>query len=257
MKYLLLLFCFILFLSGICFSQEQNIDQPLNLDKKTVDTQITEPKEEINSNKEAVDSFELPSFGTSVKQSIAKKIFQKMSSANIGLNDYECPLKASIKAKYSFLEVPFNLDGNYYFKAPDRYHVKFERAPQFLSKYPQVFGWSLPNPSEYTIKILNGEAEYANCFILRLIPIIGRGDLQKIEMWVDKKTYLFPRQLYSYREGGFVDVKANYRKIENYSLFDLMQMEISFPKSGIKANAIVNYGEYKINQGLDDSLFTK
>lgn len=238
-KYIFLVFCLIIFSSTICFSQDKKVEQASNTNKKNVDL------------------FELPAFGSSVRQSTAKKIFEKMSSANIGLEDYECPLSASVKAKYSFLEVPFNLDGNYYFKAPDRYHVKFERAPQFLSKYPQVFGWSLPDPSEYSIKIFEGESEYADCFILRLIPLKGRGDLQKIEMWVNKKTYLFPRQLYSYREDGFVDIKASYRKIENYSLFDLMNMEISFPKSGVKASAVVKYGEYKINQGLDDSIFTK
>ncbi len=258
--------CFILF-SVPCYSQQPSVSpspsvSPLvspSTDNGTIKPEQPRPSPSPSvsqplQGKEA-KKFELPPWGSSVRQSVAKQIFQKMRDANSGLNDYVCPLTVAAKAKYSFLEVPFNLEGHYYFKSPDKYRVKFEKAPEFLSKYPQIFGWSLPEPSEYTIKIFEGTDEYSRCFMLRLIPVIGRGDLQKIEMWINKDNWLFPRQLYSYRDGGFIDVKCTYRKTNDFNLFDTMHMELNFPKSNIKASADALYGEYIINQGVSDQIF--
>ncbi len=198
---------------------------------------------------------ELPKSGSSVRTALLKQIIDKMKNVNSGLNDYSCPVSVKTKAKYAFLEVPFDLSGIYYYKYPDKYKVKFEKAPQFLSKYPQVFGWSLPDPTKYSGKIFDGSGEYANCFILRLVPIQGRGDMQKIELWVDRATWLFPRQRYAYKDGGFVDVFCKYRTVGGFSLFDSMNMDVGFPKSGIKATSQAIYGDYTINTGLDDSVF--
>lgn len=197
----------------------------------------------------------LPNYGSSVRQPVFRQIVEKMKNVNSGLKDYSAPISAQTKAKYSFLQVPFNLSGAYFFKEPDHYKVKFEKAPEFLSKYPQVFGWTLPQPEKYTVKICDPGEGYPNCFMLRMVPVQGRGDLMKIEMWVDKSTWLFPRQRYCYRDGGYVDVKSTYRKVDSFTLFDTMHMDISFPKVSVTATSDVTYGEYQINKGLDDSIF--
>ena len=178
-----------------------------------------------------------------------------MQNVNKGLKDYTCPITAVVKTKYSFLAVPFNLEGTYYFKEPDHYKVEFKKAPDFLSKYPSAFGWSLPDPTKYTMKIFDGEGEFSDCFILRMIPVEGRGDLQKIDMYINRTTWLFPRQIYSYQNGGEVDIRCSYRDVKGFKLFGSMEVEANFPKMGIKATGNASYGYYKINSDLPDEIF--
>ena len=196
-----------------------------------------------------------PASGASVRKSFAKRIVDRMRGANPGLEDYYCPFKAKAKIKYAFLGLPVNVEGTYYFKQPDKYCVKFVKAPEFLSKYPQVFGWSLPDVEKYSIRYFDGEGEFSDCFMLRLVPIEGRGDLEKIEMWISRETWLFPRQIYSYKNGGQVDIRCFYRDIDGFRLFDRMEAVIKFPSMGISGTAEGVYGEYVINSGLSDDIF--
>ena len=227
-------------------------------DKKDVEVKDNDKKDVDNDKKienSTSDDFVLPSSGSSLRRSQAFKIVEKMQNVNKGLKDYTCPITAVVKTKYSFLAVPFNLEGTYYFKEPDHYKVEFKKAPDFLSKYPSAFGWSLPDPTKYTMKIFDGEGEFSDCFILRMIPVEGRGDLQKIDMYINRTTWLFPRQIYSYQNGGEVDIRCSYRDVKGFKLFGSMEVEANFPKMGIKATGNASYGYYKINSDLPDEIF--
>ncbi len=219
-------------------------------DKK--DTEVKDGDKKIDSTS---DDFVLPPSGTSLRRAQAFKIVEKMKNVNKGLKDYTCPINATVKTKYSFLAIPFNLEGDYYFKEPDHYKVEFKKAPDFLSKYPSAFGWSLPDPNKYTMKIFDGDGDFTDCFILRMIPIEGRGDLQKIDMYINKTTWLFPRQIYTYQNGGEVDIRCSYRDVKGFKLFGSMEVEANFPKMGIKATGNASYGYYKINTDLPDEIF--
>ena len=230
-------------------------------DKKDTDVKDNDKKDtdvKDNGNKienSTSEDFVLPPSGSSLRRSQAFKIVEKMQNVNKGLKDYTCPITAVVKTKYSFLSVPFNLEGDYYFKEPDHYKVEFKKAPDFLSKYPSAFGWCLPDPNKYTMKIFDGEGEFADCFILRMIPIEGRGDLQKIDMYINRTTWLFPRQIYSYQNGGEVDIRCYYRDVKGFKLFGSMEVDANFPKMGIKATGTASYGFYKINTDLPDEIF--
>lgn len=201
------------------------------------------------------DEIIFPESGSSIRQSLAARIFDRMRACNDGLEDYTCPIKATAKVRYAFVSVPFNIEGDYFFKQPDKYAVKFTKAPDFLSKYPQAFGWCIPDASKYSIRYFDGEGEFADCFMLRMVPIEGRGDLQKIDMWINRATWMFPRQVYTYKNGGEIDIRCFYRQMESFSLFDRMDITLAFPSMGIKGSGEAVYGEYKINSGLDDGIF--
>lgn len=183
-----------------------------------------------------------------------EKILSKMKAVNEELKDYSASFNMKMKVKYSFLELPINLEGNYYFKSPDKHKIKVNRAPNFLAQYPQVFGWSLPHPKDFTGKV---KGEENGCKILKLVPIMGMGDLLKIEIWVDKNTYRYPRQVYYYRDGGKIAIDISYKNVGGYYLFDRLNGTFEFPKNNIKASGEAIYKSYKINQGIPDSFFEK
>ncbi len=219
---------------------------------------ISVPEQPAEKNKVDVKKdVNFPSYGSSLKRADFAKIIDRMRIVNLGLKDYVSPFDISVKAKYTFLEIPFNIEGNYYFKEPDLHKVTFVKAPDFLGRYPQAFGWSLPDPSKYTVKIFEGGEGFTDCFMLRMVPIEGRGDLEKIDLWVDKNTWLFPRQIYSYRNGGEVDLLCHYRSIEGFKLFDKIDFKILFPFIGIQATGEVVYGDYYINKGIAEEMFEK
>lgn len=187
----------------------------------------------------------------------AEEIFEKMHATNQGLEDYVGELTVNTKIKYSFLEMPVNLTGTYYYKAPDKHKVEINKAPQFLSKYPQIFGWSLPNPDEFTVKVFDSYGSDGNSYLLRMVPKRGRGDLLKVEIVVDKSTYLFSRQIYYYRDEGEINIANTYKTVEGFNLFDTVNGVIKFPKVNVNATLDAVYNSYKINQGLSDDIFEK
>jgi len=180
-----------------------------------------------------------------------------MKNANKGLADYSVPLTMKVKVKYSLLEIPINLEGMYYYKEPDKHKLKVNKAPSYLSKYPQIFGWSLPDPRDFTSVIKECPDGNRECMLVKLIPIMGKGDLLKVEMWVNRTSFLSPRQVYYYRDGGKITLELTYRTIDSFHLFDQVQSSLEFPKMSLNARADALYGDYSINKGLDDSIFTE
>lgn len=180
-----------------------------------------------------------------------------MKNANKGLADYSVPLTMKLKVKYSLLEIPINLEGMYYFKEPDKHKLKVNKAPSYLSKYPQIFGWSLPDPGDFTSKVRECPDGNKECMLVKLVPIMGKGDLLKVEMWVNKTTFLSPRQVYYYRDGGKITLELTYRAVSSFHLFDQVQSSLEFPRMSLNAHADALYGDYSINKGLDDSIFAE
>jgi len=182
-------------------------------------------------------------------------VIQKMKMVNKGLKDYSSDVKVTGMGRYSILDIPLYVEGVYYYKEPDKHRLKVNRGPHYLSQYPQAFGWSLPDPDDWTCKVKEISENGTTYIILKLIPIMGMGDLQKVEMWIDKSSYLFGKQIYFYRDGGKMTLDTSYRTVNGYSLFNKLVGHFEFPKKHIKADAEVEYGEYRINQGIDDSVF--
>jgi hypothetical protein len=182
-------------------------------------------------------------------------ILEKMKMVNRGLRDYSSTVRITGMARYSLLDIPLFAEGIYYFKEPDKNKLKLSRGPHYLAQYPQALGWNLPSPDEWTGKVRESQENGKDYIILKLIPINGIGDLLKIEMWVDRSTYLFSKQIYYYRNNGKLILDSSYRVVDGFSLFNKLTGHIEFPGKNIKGDAEAEYGDYRINQGIDDSLF--
>jgi outer membrane lipoprotein-sorting protein len=178
-----------------------------------------------------------------------------MKLVNKGLRDYSSSVKITGLARYSIIDMNIYAEAVYYFKDPDKHRLKISKGPHYLAQYPQVMGWSLPSPHEWTCKIRETRENGKDYIVLKLIPIHGMGDLLKTEMWVDKSSYLFLRQVYFYRDNGKLTLDSSYQVVNGFYLFNKLVGHLEFPKKKIKADAEANYGEYKINQGIDDSVF--
>jgi len=195
----------------------------------------------------------LPSWAQD-KLPTVEELFKRMGEVNPGLKDYSSDIK--VKLKFSVSSI--NMQGKYYYKKPDKYKLEIKKAPYVLKKYPQMFGWCLPDPTRHNCIVkLDKDAEGKECYVVDLIPIQGRGDLTKQEIWINTQNYTFPKQVYEYHYGT-ITVEAKYRKEGKFILFDTIEayFDIKVPLFGnLKATALADYQNYKTNIGLPDSFF--
>lgn len=185
----------------------------------------------------------------------AKFLFDKMQSINPNLKDYSSEITVTLKGVALILPINLDLKGKYFYKKPDRHKLELERAPKFLSKYPQIFGWHLPELAKHTAMLKDVSLNEIPCWKITLTPIEGRGDIIQEDIWVNKSDYTFLRHLTTYKKDAFIEVNVQYRREGENILFDKMKADFYFPAVRVKAAANANYKNYKINPGLSDDFF--
>ncbi|MCL5035767.1 MAG: hypothetical protein M1269_01490 [Chloroflexi bacterium] len=185
----------------------------------------------------------------------AREIFDKMEKVNPNLKDFSSEITVKLDGSALFLPIHLDLKGKYFYKKPDKHKLELEKAPKFLSKYPQIFGWHLPELEKHKTLVKDVMIDDLPCWKITLIPIEGRGDIVQEDIWVNKKNYTFPRNLTTYRNDAYIQVDVKYRNEGENSLFDKMTAEFYFPKVKVKATAAAGYSNYKVNIGLTDDFF--
>ena len=182
-------------------------------------------------------------------------IIESMKKINPGLKDYASDIKVKVKVQLSILPLGMDLQGKYYYKKPDKYKLELKNAPKTIQKYPQIFGWRLPETDINTFVVdattLNGIPVYH----VTINPSIGRGDIINEEMWVDKDKYVFYKYVTHYKNDGLISTDIKYRTEKGYQLFDQVDAGFSFPKVGVNATAHAEYPAYQLNVGLSDDFF--
>lgn len=209
----------------------------------------------------------------------AEQLYQKVSGTNPGLKDFVSNLGIVTVINAGIIPLTLNMEGQYFFKSPDKHKLKLEKAPKLVEKYPQIFGWSLPKFEKYHWKILgkdtlyfsqkpNGKKKYdaitsdqsdggwnAVCYALEVVPREPEGNLVRYILYVDEKDWSIPRQRYEYEKNASIELNVKFRTLESFKLFDRMSANFSFPDIGLTASAHASYRDYRLNQNLPDSIF--
>ena len=185
-------------------------------------------------------------------------IFAKVKQINPGLKDYQADIDIALKAKVAFLPYNPKMSGKYYHKRPDKHKLVLEKAPSYVKKYPNIFGWNLPVLEKFNTKVaeettLDGQPVWR----IELTPKQGMGDIQLVEYWVNRSNYTIPRQETHYKNNGKLAVNVKYRTTDGFQVFDSMVAEFNFPSASVTATATATYANYKFNQNLQDSFFGK
>ncbi|MBQ7529660.1 outer membrane lipoprotein-sorting protein [bacterium] len=187
-----------------------------------------------------------------------ENIFNNIKNINKGLVDYQANIDIQLQARLAF--IPYNpaMSGSYYYKAPEKHKLVLEKAPSYLKKYPNIFGWHLPKIEKFNSRVTETiELEGQKVWHILMLPKQGMGDIISVEMWVNCKDYTVPRQVTNYKNDGRLSVNVQYTTIEGYKVFDKMSAQFVFPKVAVNANATAKYSNYKFNNNLPDSFFEK
>ncbi len=187
-----------------------------------------------------------------------EEIFARVRQLNPGMTDYQADIDIAIRAKVAFLPYNPRMSGSYYYKQPDKHKLVLEKAPSYVKKYPNIFGWNLPKLEKFTSRVvaqvdLDGQPTWH----IALTPKQGMGDVQLVEIWVNRSNYSVPRQITRYKNNGLLAVDVQYRQAQDFLVFDKMSARFEFPAVSVNATATATYANYKFNQGLTDDFFKK
>lgn len=189
-------------------------------------------------------------------------IIAKVKKLNPGLQDYQANINVQIHAKVSFLPYNTTVAGKYFHKTPDKHKLVVEKAPSYVKKYPNIFGFSLPKVEKFNSCVqdtttINGRQVYH----IAMLPKVGMGDIERVDLWVDTQNFTVPRQTTSYKNNGKLNVDVVYRQDHSnkrsYWVFDTMSASFEFPKVFVSAKANATYSNYVFNQALSDAFFAQ
>ena len=187
-----------------------------------------------------------------------EQIFAKTKAINKGLQDYKADINISLNAKVSIIPYNTKMSGSYYHKVPDKHKLVLENAPNYVKKYPNIFGWNLPKLEKFHSRVsevttIGGQKAWH----IDMLPKQGMGDIENVEIWINCENYTVPRQVTHYKRNGRLAVDVSYSQKNGYWVFDKMSAEFVFPAVSVNATATAQYSNYEFNLGLTDDFFPK
>jgi hypothetical protein len=186
----------------------------------------------------------------------AEAIFQKVRALNPGLQDSQAQVDLTLRAVLLVVPYQARVRGKYYFKRPDMHKLEATEAPDYIKRYPQAFGFSLPRLERFASTVLGPETLAREpVWHLRLLPREPMGDVEAIELWIHRDLHTVLRHVTFYKAQGRLAVDLEWRRTQSFLVIDRMRGAFDFPSVGLKATAAGRYSDYRFNQGLPDSLF--
>lgn len=178
-------------------------------------------------------------------------LVQRMASVNPGLQSYTASLHMVIALRsMPYVSVP--LDGNYYFKRPDKQAVVFDTVPalaqQFQKVYPKIdppVSW----PDLYDISVLRSDAATTT---LRLVPR-RQGRVAHLDVAVDNATAMPSQYTWTYVDGGSVSFDQQYERVAGNYLVRSQTGKVALPS--YDADVTTTFSNFKLNVDVPEGVF--
>jgi len=201
------------------------------------------------------------------------EILNKVKQNFERVKDYQ--VEALIKVNMEFLKVP-DMKAVIYFKQPDK--VKMD-SKEFAMLPKQAFNFSptaLLDNKYNAIYVgqdkINGQEES----IIKVIPNSDSSRVILSTLWIDTDKNLVRKIVSTVRRGGDTQIQLSYNNNSKYPLpekitfsFEVPKLQYlqdprekkletekkNEPKQTDKGTVTITYTDYKVNQGLPDSIF--
>ncbi|MBV9646636.1 MAG: hypothetical protein JO043_04155 [Candidatus Eremiobacteraeota bacterium] len=180
-------------------------------------------------------------------------LFHRMTQVNAHLRSYKADLHADVALK-TFPYLSPSLDGNVYYKQPDKQAVVFDTVPALAAQFKKVYPRLEPPsqwPSLYSMSTL-GDQNGITTF--RLVPR-KHGRVQHLDVRTDDSTATIKSMTWTYEDGGYVTFDETLQKQNNNYLIKTMNGHVELP--AYKADVVLAYSNYKLNVPVSDSVFSE
>ena len=195
----------------------------------------------------------------SQQQLTVKQILAHMSANTAGLSSYQVPVHIVAHVKKGAISVPVTMDGNRYFKAPDRSEVKINSGiPAIAKSFSNTYA-SLGTPSTwlYTYDFTSQtEGDVEGHHVYSLTAVYKKpSHVDHIVLDVDTTTFDPVRVQWFYKNGATLVMHIEENLVgSKYRLPQHEEVDASFP--AYRGTADVTFGQYQLNVPIDDSVFS-
>ncbi|MDQ2908598.1 MAG: hypothetical protein M3R44_04520 [Candidatus Eremiobacteraeota bacterium] len=178
-------------------------------------------------------------------------LYKRMVALNGNVSSYEADVHLDVALR-TFPFISPSLDGNVYYKRPDKEVVVFNTVPALAAQFKKVYP-RLDPPDQwtslYTVTKL-GDADGATTF--RLVPKKD-GRVQHLDVKVDDASAAPSSYTWTYKDGGFVTFEQSYTHENGAYLLHKQTGRVELPT--YKADVTSNFSNYRLNVAVADSVF--
>jgi hypothetical protein len=178
-------------------------------------------------------------------------LYHRMTQVNAHLRSYKADLHADVAMKtFPFLSP--SLDGNIYYRQPDKEAVVFDTVPALAAQFKKVYPRIEPPalwPTIYTVSLLGDDGGITT---FRLVPR-KHGRVSHLDVKTDDASATIKSMTWTYEDGGFVTFDQTMQKLNDNYVLKSMTGHVELP--AYKADVSLAYSNYKLNVDIADSVF--
>lgn len=178
-------------------------------------------------------------------------LLKRMTQVNSGLQSYSAATHVDI-TMHSFPFLNPALDGNYYYKQPDKQALVFDTVPAVAQMFQKIYPkfdppsrWS----TDYAISVLSSDGGTTT---LRMVPK-KQGRVQHLDVKVDNASATPVAYAWTYENGGLVTFDQQYAQVQGNYLVKSQSGHIDL--SPYKADVSSSFSNFKVNVPIPDKVF--
>jgi outer membrane lipoprotein-sorting protein len=204
-------------------------------------------------------SWSTPSLAQSTPQPMtAPQILARMAANTAALTSYQVPVHIEAHVKKGGLSLPAKMDGERYFKAPDKTALKMHGVPAIAKAFSNTYaslGTPLTWQSTFNIAYESaGTVGTHQVYTLRA-TYKKSSRVDHILMDVDTSTFDPVQVRWFYTNGATIAMQIEESQVGGrFRLPQRETVDAAFPE--YRGNAVVTYGTYATNVPVDDSVFS-
>ena len=183
---------------------------------------------------------------------MATSLLARMEAVNPNLHAFTATMHAHVVMK-SFPFLAADLDGTYYYKAPDKNKVVFTGGvPLVAQQFDKLYA-HIDSPSQWSDKyVVTTVSDDGSTTRFRLVPRKS-GNVERVDATADDKSATVTSMRWNYGNGGYAEVTNRYGRIDGNLLVESQTGHVEEP--GYVADISSTIGDYKINPALSDGIF--
>jgi hypothetical protein len=178
-------------------------------------------------------------------------LYHRMTLVNAHLKTYKADLHADVALK-TFPYLSPSLDGNVYFKQPDKQAVVFDTVPALAAQFKKIYPRVEPPAVWPTIYAVSTIGDDGGVTTFRLVPK-KHGRVSHLDVKTDDVTATIKSMTWTYEDGGYVTFDQTVTKRDDDFLVKSMTGHVELP--AYKADVSLAYSNYKLNVPVADSVF--
>jgi len=180
-------------------------------------------------------------------------LFKRMVALNGALRTYKADVHLDVALK-TFPFISPSIDGNVYYKKPDKTAVIFDTVPALASQFKKVYPRVDPPATWTTVYDVAVMSDDGTDTTFRLRPK-KNGRVDHLDVKVDDPTATIRSYTWDYKDGGSVSFDQSFTSIDGNYLVDKQTGHVDLPS--YKADVTSAFSNYKLNVAIGDSIFAE